>query len=42
VTENSVVYLLGYVTQKEAENAVEIARNTSGVSRVVKVFEYIP
>ena len=42
VTENSVVYLLGYVTQQEAENAVEIARNTSGVSRVVKVFEYIP
>ena len=42
VTENSVVYLMGYVTQKEAEDAAEIARNTSGVSRVVKVFEYIP
>jgi osmotically-inducible protein OsmY len=33
---------MGYVTQKEADDAVEIARNTSGVSRVVKVFEYIP
>jgi osmotically-inducible protein OsmY len=42
VTENSVVYLMGYVTQKEANDAVEIARNTSGVARVVKVFEYIP
>ena len=42
VTENSVVYLMGYVTQKEADDAVEIARNTSGVARVVKVFEYIP
>ncbi|MBM3350385.1 MAG: BON domain-containing protein [Betaproteobacteria bacterium] len=42
VTENSVVYLLGVVTQKEAESAAEIARNTSGVSKVVKVFEYLP
>ncbi len=42
VTENSVVYLMGYVTQKEADDAVEIARNTSGVTRVVKVFEYLP
>lgn len=42
ITENSVVYLMGYVTQKEAEDAVEIARNTSDVNRVVKVFEYIP
>lgn len=42
ITENSVVYLMGYVTHKEAEDAVEIARNTAGVSRVVKVFEYIP
>ncbi|OIP12536.1 MAG: transporter [Betaproteobacteria bacterium CG2_30_59_46] len=41
VTENSVVYLLGMVTRKEAENAVEIARTTSGVQKVVKVFEYI-
>lgn len=42
VTENSVVYLLGYVTQSEAEAAVDIARNTTGVTKVVKVFEYIP
>jgi osmotically-inducible protein OsmY len=41
VTENSVVYLLGLVTHKEAEAAVEIARTTGGVQKVVRVFEYI-
>lgn len=40
VTENGVVYLLGIVTRKEAEDAVEIARTTSDVKKVVKVFEY--
>ena len=42
VTENSVVYLIGIVTQTEADAAVEIARNTNGVTKVVKVFEYMP
>jgi osmotically-inducible protein OsmY len=41
VTEAGVVYLLGLVKRKEAEDAVEIARTTSGVQRVVKLFEYI-
>ncbi|MHB0985866.1 MAG: BON domain-containing protein [Sulfuricella sp.] len=41
VTENNVVYLLGLVTRKEADSAVEIARTTSGVQKVVKVFEYL-
>ena len=41
VTENSVVYLMGIVTRKEAEDAVEIARVIDGVEKVVKVFEYI-
>lgn len=41
VTENSEVFLMGLVTQQEAAKAVEIARNTSGVERVIKVFEYI-
>jgi osmotically-inducible protein OsmY len=40
VTENSVVYLLGLVKQHEAQSAVEIASSTSGVKKVVKVFEY--
>ncbi len=42
VTEHGVVYLLGIVTTKEANDAVEIARNTDGVTKVVKVFEYMP
>jgi osmotically-inducible protein OsmY len=41
VTENSTVYLMGMVTRKEAEDAVEIARDTDGVQKVVKVFEYV-
>jgi osmotically-inducible protein OsmY len=40
VTESGVVYLMGLVTQTEADEAVEIARNTGGVRKVVKVFEY--
>ena len=40
LTEAGVVYLMGLVTQQEGDAAVEIARNTSGVVRVVKVFEY--
>ena len=39
VTENTVVYLMGLVTSTEADAAVEIARNTAGVTKVVKVFE---
>jgi osmotically-inducible protein OsmY len=41
VTEDSTVYLMGMVTRKEAEDAVEIARGTEGVQKVVKVFEYV-
>lgn len=41
VTEAGVVYLMGLVTQAEGEAAVEVARTTSGVNRVVKVFEYV-
>ena len=40
VTENGVVFLLGMVSRKEAESAVEVASTTSGVKKVVKVFEY--
>jgi osmotically-inducible protein OsmY len=39
VTEAGVVYLLGTVTDKEADEAVEIARTTGGVRKVVKLFE---
>jgi|307.fasta_scaffold55577_2 osmotically-inducible protein OsmY len=41
VTENGVVYLMGIVTRKEADDATNIARHVSGVRRVVRVFEYI-
>ncbi len=41
VTENGAVYLLGLVTHKEADDAVEIARGIGGVKTVVKIFEYI-
>jgi osmotically-inducible protein OsmY len=40
VTEASVVYLMGIVTESEANAAVEVARTTGGVRKVVKVFEY--
>jgi len=41
VTEAGMVYLMGLVTKQEAAQAVEIASGTSGVLKVVKVFEYI-
>jgi len=41
VTENSEVFLLGLVSQDEADKAAEIARNVDGVTRVIKVFEVI-
>ncbi|MBK6957402.1 MAG: BON domain-containing protein [Nitrosomonas sp.] len=41
VTENEVVYLLGVVTRQEADDAARIASSTSGVKKVVKVFEYL-
>jgi osmotically-inducible protein OsmY len=40
VTENKVVYLMGIVNHKEAADATDIAAYTSGVDKVVKVFEY--
>lgn len=39
-TVRSTIYLMGIVTQEEAENATETARSIKGVERVVKVFEY--
>lgn len=41
VTEAGVVYLLGVVTRKEADDATEIARAIGGVQKVVRVFEYV-
>ncbi len=41
VTENGTAFLMGLVTRAEAESAAQTAATTSGVQRVVKVFEYI-
>lgn len=41
VTERGTVYLMGRVTRREADIATEIARTTSGVTSVVRIFEYI-
>ena len=41
VTEREVVYLMGLVKRAEAETAAQLAATTSGVARVVKLFEYI-
>ena len=41
VTERGVVYVIGIVTRDEGTAAGELASTTSGVQRVVKVFEYI-
>jgi osmotically-inducible protein OsmY len=39
VTERGVVYLMGFVTQKEGEAAAYVASRVSGVQQVVKVFD---
>jgi osmotically-inducible protein OsmY len=41
-TEAGVVYLMGLETHAEGDAASALASTTSGVRRVVKVFEYIP
>jgi osmotically-inducible protein OsmY len=41
VTERGTVYLMGRVTEREADRATELARSVGGVQKVVKVFEII-
>ena len=41
VTSQSVVYLMGRVTEREATRAAEVARGVAGVQKVVKVFEIV-
>lgn len=40
LTENGTVFLMGVVSRAQAQRAVDIARHTGGVQKVVKVFEY--
>jgi osmotically-inducible protein OsmY len=41
VTHRGIVYLMGRVTEREANRATEIARGVSGVAKVVRVFEIV-
>ncbi|EIJ67448.1 MULTISPECIES: division/outer membrane stress-associated lipid-binding lipoprotein [Pasteurellaceae] len=41
ITENNEVFLMGNVTQDQGNAAAEVARNISGVEKVVKVFKYL-
>ena len=41
VVERRVVYLMGRVTEREANRAAELASQVSGVEKVVKVFEIV-
>ena len=41
VTERGVVYLMGRVTEREANRAADVARGVSGVQKVVKVFDVV-
>ncbi len=41
VTERNTVYLMGRVTQREADRATEIARGVNDVRKVVRVFEIV-
>lgn len=40
VTENGIVYLMGIVTRQQADISVDIARQITGVQKVVKIFQY--
>ena len=41
ITERGTTYLMGRVTQREANRATELTRSTSGVQKVVRVLEII-
>ena len=41
VTERGTTYLMGRVTQREANRATDIARSADGVQKVVRLFEII-
>lgn len=41
IIENGTVYLMGLISEAEGDRAANLARNVSGVTKVVKVFEYV-
>ena len=40
ITSDNIVYLMGDVQPNQATKVIDIARNTEGVVRVVKLFKY--
>lgn len=40
VTERGIIYLMGFVTEREGEIAALVASRVTGVKQVVKVFDY--
>jgi osmotically-inducible protein OsmY len=40
ITTNSVVYLLGVVTESEGNHIASISASTNGVNKVITIFEY--
>jgi BON domain len=41
VTHRGTVYLMGRLTEREAQRATEVARGVAGVVKVVRVFEIL-
>ena len=41
IVENKVVYLMGMLTQVQAEKITDVVRTTKGVAKVVRAIEYI-
>jgi osmotically-inducible protein OsmY len=41
ITERGTTYLMGRVTQREADRATEVVRSTPGVQKVIRIFEVI-
>lgn len=41
VTERGTTYLMGRVTQREANRSTDIARSTNGVQKVIRLFEIV-
>ncbi len=41
VTEDSIVYLMGMISKSTGKEAISIAKDTSGVQKIVILFEYL-
>ena len=41
ISENGEAFLMGNLTRNQADAAAEVARNVSGVTKVIKVIQYI-